>query len=231
MEKLSSKANDLLAGAFWNLVSAEVPVETLREGLVRASTAAASEVGGLAGVVAAQWYEKLRPESARPFSAVPAGFVDDGSLEATVRWAVRHVTPMGDGDVSAVLSDVQGALLQHILGAARETVASNAGRDPLKPRWARVPSNKPCAFCAMLASRGFVYESAATADGLLKKYHHDCKCTVVPGWGKNPRVHGYSPTEWLDAYEDCFVPGDYKETLANMRRAYPALFSDGVDGK
>ena len=46
---------------------------------------------------------------------------------------------------------------------ARLTGRFTAQNDPTRPKYARVPQGKTCAFCAMLASRGFVYASEDTA--------------------------------------------------------------------
>jgi hypothetical protein len=44
--------------------------------------------------------------------------------------------------------------------------------------WRRVPEPKACDFCLMLASRGAVYHTAATAgDG--NDYHRHCRCDAV----------------------------------------------------
>lgn len=40
--------------------------------------------------------------------------------------------------------------------------------------------NGPCGFCAMLASRGPVYKSSQTAGQPANRFHHSCRCTVVP---------------------------------------------------
>lgn len=57
--------------------------------------------------------------------------------------------------------------------------------------WARVTDGNPCAFCAMLAARGAVYKSRATAEVArsdtppvdpmdLSRYHNGCHCQMVP---------------------------------------------------
>lgn len=80
--------------------------------------------------------------------------------------------------------------------AANSTVA-NARRDPLKPRWARVPSgSETCQFCLMLASRGFVYRSEESAGN---HYHAHCDCRIVPGW-PGTKVEGYDPDECLERW-------------------------------
>lgn len=58
--------------------------------------------------------------------------------------------------------------------------------DPRRPvAWARVLTGaEDCAFCVMLASRGAVYKSKATAerteDNPFQKYHDNCDCVAVP---------------------------------------------------
>jgi len=99
----------------------------------------------------------------------------------------------------------------------RLTVAATTGRDRKAIGWRRVTDGNPCAFCAMLASRGPVYRDAAAADGL--KYHAHCGCGAEPvygTWEPDEREQGY-----LDAYMDARYPGgktrSTKETLRGMR--------------
>lgn len=54
--------------------------------------------------------------------------------------------------------------------------------DPTSPRWALVPRGAmTCAFCLMLASCGFAYQSDETA-GRQMQYHRDCD--IIPSWGR-----------------------------------------------
>lgn len=111
-------------------------------------------------------------------------------------------------------------------------------------RWRRVTDGKPCAFCAMLASRGPVYaEDTVDFDA-----HPRCGCTseAVP----------YTPDEWIaeyatdaevawtnayfDAAEEATAAGEPRvapvrkagreidTVLGRMRRLHPDMFSDGV---
>ena len=85
--------------------------------------------------------------------------------------------------------------------------ASRAGRDLLDRvsrgdrrvrGWARVTDGNPCAFCAMLASRGAVYRSHQSAgttgdprpDSMegLTKYHPGCHCQTVPVYSREDHV-------------------------------------------
>lgn len=108
---------------------------------------------------------------------------------------------------------------------ANETVIHNVGRDRARgARFARVPMGaEPCAFCTMLASRGFVYHTEETA-GEFDHFHGSCRCKVVPGFptmeryvkngvkvsrGLDPGVEGYDPDRYYDMYEH---PEEYAPT-------------------
>ena len=137
----------------------------------------------------------------------------------------------------------------------REMIA-NTSRTQRKA-WRRVTHGTPCAFCAMLASRGPVYtETTALTnahDGL--RYHKGCKCTAEPWYG---RWEDWQPTAaeqpYVDAYFEAALQADaVKEMrvapksvrdlegnivgrtedniLWRMRRNRPDLFSDGVRAK
>lgn len=95
-----------------------------------------------------------------------------------------------------------------VMHAYSGTHYQNAQRDPLKPRYARIPTSPtPCKFCLMLASRGFVYISKETA-GDRNKYHPFCRCQAVPQFdktGKSINVEGYNPDSLYEKYKN----GDY----------------------
>ncbi|MBT1173573.1 hypothetical protein JS528_09520 [Bifidobacterium sp. MA2] len=110
---------------------------------------------------------------------------------------------------------------------ARLTTMFNVKNDPTKPRYARVPQGKTCAFCSMLASRGFVYLSEDTA-GKWNKYHSNCDCKIVPSWGKT-QIDGYDPSKLYDMWKKSTQGGGgMKAALARMRRNFADLLTDGV---
>lgn len=70
--------------------------------------------------------------------------------------------------------------------------------------FARVPrAGCTCAFCIMMASRGFVYHTRETAGGgdPAKKYHLNCRCAVVPMDASDPTIAGYDESGYLELYE------------------------------
>lgn len=135
------------------------------------------------------------------------------------------------------LSDALGTRTKN---AMRQTIKNNAVRDPAKTSFARVPRGaKTCAFCTMLASRGFVYATAKTA-GEDDKYHHDCDCMIVPSWdAKQAKLEGYDPDgyfeQYLKARRSLEAAGvkkiDAPAVTAQMRAMFPDEYTDGHTGK
>lgn len=117
---------------------------------------------------------------------------------------------------------------------ARLTGRFTAQNDPTRPKYARVPQGKTCAFCAMLASRGFVYASEDTA-GKWHKYHHDCDCKIVPSWGET-EIDGYDPDKLKAIYQQAKnaakaagAGSDPNTVLSWMRSESPDMFTDGSE--
>lgn len=107
-------------------------------------------------------------------------------------WA-KSVTRFGEQQFINLAS----SLVNH---TARMVIESNADHDPSKPRYARVPSGKyTCAFCVMLASRGWAYKSEESAGGGDHRYHTHCDCTIIPSWGKI-KLKNYHPEELQEVY-------------------------------
>lgn len=83
-------------------------------------------------------------------------------------------------------------------------------RDKRIQMYARGTGSNPCAFCAMLASRGFIYWSAASAtktyrDGGLNSYHDNCHCFPIVRWVRTselPAANQYFQDNWESVTED-----------------------------
>src|SRR5690606_30591406 len=101
-------------------------------------------------------------------------------------------------DPDTALQRIMSAALRMVLQPGRDTIADNVGRDPARPRWARVPVGKTCAFCSMLASRGAVYASEETAR--MRHYHDDCNCGAIPMWDGDDYPEGYDPDALYEQY-------------------------------
>lgn len=214
--------NDLTA--FFGSVDLSTP-ERVRDALLEIVPLLVREYGDLAATVAAEWYESVHPDL---FLARTAPGVDPGRVQGSVRYAAGSLFTEDPGNTLAVLS---GALQRFIVYSARETVARNVQRDPGRPRFARVPAGaKSCAFCNLMASRGFVYYTRETA-GLRDEFHDDCDCQIVPEWDSdNAVIAGYDPDRMFDQYtqaREVAQSGDPRVILSVMREMFPDAYTDG----
>lgn len=139
----------------------------------------------------------------------------------------------GDGESlesasQKALVDVTGAATRHVLNGGRGTVREMTRRDKTALAWARVTDADPCSWCAMLASRGAVYESEQSALATTERsprgkglpYHDGCQCSAEPIYYKNDQYLPGRAMEfgqlWATATEGY---SGHQATLA-FRRAY-----------
>ncbi|OUN47322.1 hypothetical protein B5G20_04980 [Collinsella sp. An7] len=132
--------------------------------------------------------------------AVAISGYDPRKTERAVRGFVRFVL---DGRVETFNDQVLQRIDYEMKRSAGESMFANGRRDPRKPKFARVPTgDETCDFCLMLASRGFVYSSEATAGAVkLDHYHSGCNCRVVCQWGDGG-VEGYDTKAINDRWQD-----------------------------
>lgn len=71
---------------------------------------------------------------------------------------------------------VTGAITRHTLNGSRESILRSTAADQQARGWARVTGGNPCAFCAVLASRGAAYAE----DTVDFRAHDHCTCEAEP---------------------------------------------------
>lgn len=89
--------------------------------------------------------------------------------------------------VTALLAEIHArsgvkaaGLIDMAGGEVADDLLHRAGKeDSRAPRWARVTSDQPCPFCALMAARGFVFITESTAGF---KPHDHCHCTKAMRW-------------------------------------------------
>lgn len=176
----------------WNDVSA------CRDAVIDVVNAVLDSYGLAAGQAAADFFDVSREIAVgEKLGATATADRDPAATEGAIR---AFVDKVNGGDYDAFERLVLSRVDYEIKRAAGTTMMENAARDPLSPRFARVPSGgETCKFCLMLAGRGFVYHSKKTA-GEFGHYHDNCDCRIVASWDKDD-VEGYDPTayhnEWL----------------------------------
>lgn len=182
-------------------------VADLREQVIAILEPVCAASSEAAAAYAAEFYDEVRAFEAG--HALGATAVSAHVAEATER-AVRAIVQVivDGGTWEQFAGRVADRADYEVKKTAGECVKANAARDPLRPRWARVPSGtETCGFCLMLASRGFAYTSEASASE--KKggghYHANCDCRIVPGFD-GMDVEGYDPDElyrqWREAEDE-----------------------------
>ncbi|AUG87137.1 head maturation protease [Streptomyces phage Attoomi] len=142
---------------------------------------------------------KLREQVAQAVTEVERGRLDDAGFLQELEDATTNtgITAANAADREAIRS-------------GRDLINRASQEDKRVVGWARVTDGNPCAFCAMLAARGAIYTSQATAAGGgrrkpagsadgrarrnrrppvsredLTRYHYGCHCQVVPVYSRN----------------------------------------------
>ncbi len=102
---------------------------------------------------AADWYDQSGP--GLDYTAEPAPPPPPEQLEKSVDWALG-----GDGEQA--LDRMSGTLQKTIANGARHTTELNANFEP-GSRWVREAAEDACEFCRLMAIRGAMYRTEASA--------------------------------------------------------------------
>lgn len=193
---------DALSEAARRVVAAQLAaieyedVADLREQVIAILEPVCAASSEAAAAYAAEFYDEVRAAQAGvPLGAEAVSAHLPEATEGAVRSIVQIVVDGKPWEQFA--RAVEDRADYEVKASAGECVKANAARDPLRPRWARVPDgSETCPFCIMLASRGFVYASEKTASEKEGggHYHPNCDCRIVPGFD-GMEVEGYDPDE------------------------------------
>lgn len=204
----------------------------MREVAIDAIMAASDEYGGMTRELACTLYEQETGEAAR-YNAQSE--VDRATVERSVRYHAGKLDGTEAGYRAFSESCQRQVRTLARRGVNEELIAncrtSKTGRNRYRRsgsgaiRFARVPQGgDTCTFCAMLASRGFVYWTRKTA-GEFNHYHANCRCLVVPDDGSG-EVEGYDPDEWLQRWRDYEEIDARDELTRSQKTALKAVKSD-----
>lgn len=177
------------------------------------------DYGSVGAAVAADFYDDLRDraELRRPYRAHVAEPAPEGQARAVARWGVGPLFA-ANPDTAGALGILADAVQRLVLQPGRATIADNAAHDPADVRWARNPTGpNVCAWCRMLASRGAVYASKATAGGMTD-WHTACWCVPEPVFADEPL--SYDADALLQQYNNARAQagGNPKAITAQMRQ-------------
>ena len=151
-------------------------VAECRELVLQALAAVMPSYTTMAAQASADFYDAARElVVGEKMGAQAISDFDMRKTEGAVRGFVRFVL---DGRVDTFNDQVLQRIDYEMKRSAGESMFANGRRDPRRPKFARVPTgDETCDFCLMLASRGFVYSSEATA-GAIKLDHYHAGCVL-----------------------------------------------------
>lgn len=155
--------------AIWPLFDPEdiggswAQVEDLAVPAIRRSAGVSS---GLASAYFGEFRQVEGVSGATPVGAPPLEDIAQATrnLRAAVPVEARRLSRLGRNNVAQVsFVNLSGEASRQALNGGRSTIDYLVQQDGQALGWIRKTDNDPCAFCAMLAGRGPVYKSAASA--------------------------------------------------------------------
>lgn len=163
--------------------------------------------GDQARLISNEFFDTLAAQSGSKATAEMFDTISDEWIEDKVRYYAGSIAA---GDTSKFIKDVSNLTGYYVKREAFQNMLQNCKKSGI--RYARVPSGREtCAFCFMLASRGFVYWTEADAGASGHEYHAHCDCVIVPGffnggslYASDNQVEGYKPSELYGRYRECY---------------------------
>ena len=179
----------------------------------------------LSAARAAEFYDASREAQMvrRKYRAVVDSRRDPKATEGAIRAIVQFAVA---GAVERFRREALDRVDTEMRRAANQCVAYNAGRDPAKPLYARVPVGETCGFCLMLASFGFQYTSESAAS----HSHRKCNCRVVPSFGE-ATVRGYDPEQMYGRFHECLPTLGGRDGIRAEWDALPQEYRDSYIAK
>ena len=205
----------------------------IRNYVLEAINDSLSIFGGQASLIANDFFDQLAQLAGEDMTSEMYENVNTEPINRSLHYYAKNLV---EGHNEKFEKNIVDLTAYHVKREAFENLKYNCKKNGIK--YARVPSGREtCAFCFILASRGFCYDSEFSAGGKGNYYHPHCDCIIVPGFGLgsgvNPdtQIEGYKPTEMQKRYYECCKTVDGITTYENYRKSgayekYDYNFSD-----
>lgn len=197
----------------WRLLDPEnLPASS--EDWLTATVAMIERNHAASAALSARYFVQFRQTEVRDgaFQLPPAPILD--REQATTSLTVTGISRVAQG--KAAVDTAAAAAVRLVLNGGRGTLVDAVEADPVALGWIRVTDGDPCAFCALLASRGPTFKSQGSAGF---QAHDSCACTAEPVYDRNTEWPGRN-REWADLYSE--VAQGQPDPLNAFRRAYEA---------
>lgn len=191
-----------------------------RDALIAYAHGLATKYGEGAAALAAEMYDAVAATSgAAVLAAVPAATATYAETAAAINGTIKSMDP----------EIVCGAVGRLVKMAGVDTTMQNALRDGAE--WAWIPQGDTCAYCLMMAGRGWQRASKKSIkNGHAEHIHANCDCTYAVRFDKDTGVEGYDPAAYAEAFDQ--AEGEtWREKLNTMRRADYAENRDEINAQ
>lgn len=224
---ISNASADYVAAIIDRAVAEGLGVAEVREIAIEAIMASTDTYGDMCRELACQLYEA---ETGKEAAFLASSEVDREAVTERVHY---HAGKLADGNTEGFLKACKAEAYSLAKRNVNQSVIDSCYRSRRRRRkggytggvrFARIPQGgETCTFCAMLASRGFVYWSRETA-GEFNHYHAHCRCLIVPDDGSG-KVEGYDPDEWYSRWKKLDELDGAGGLTDEQRRAAKALIA------
>lgn len=175
-----------------------------RQKAIQFAKALSDKYGEAAASYACDMYDAIAlSQNAKVPPAVPA---DTASWEEVGKAINGSLKQSIDGNL------ISGVVERLVKQAGEDTMLHNAARDRAEFAW--IPDGGACAFCIMLASRGWQRASKDLLISHAEHIHANCGCEFAIRFDKNSGVKGYNPDALKKMYDEA-APG--KSSYAKMK--------------
>ena len=203
LSRLNTKAGQLMRAYLERYGAEDTPA------LIAYASALVDKYGEGSAELACQMYDAMAEAAGLTLPAAePAAPAAYGELAKAVN-GTKHSPAL-----------LQSAVSRLVKQAGADTTLKNAIRDGAEFAW--IPRGDTCAFCLMLASRGWQRASQrALKNGHAEHIHANCDCEYAVRFNASTTVAGYDPEQYLAAYRGA-EGRTYQEKLNALRRAHYA---------
>ena len=149
------------------------------------------------------------------YQMLPAELADNPTFDEIAK------TVQGVMNESQNRSEISSAVGRLVKRTGARTVRRNAARNGAHYAW--IPSGDTCAFCIMLAGKGWQYEGSDHKEHI----HSNCDCNYAIRFNTKTNVAGYDPEAYANQYREA-EGGTRDEKLNSMRRKYYAQHKEEI---
>lgn len=162
--------------------------------------------GQAAGALSCEMYETMADaQGATVETAEMAELPDTSEVGKAVNGTIKQ---------GKRVADTVGRMVKQV---GEDTTLKNAVRDDAE--WAWIPHGDTCAFCIVLASRGWQSMPRGAKRELYAEHiHANCDCSFAIRFDGESTVEGYDPSVYEDMYYNASWGNTPKQKMNSIRR-------------